>query len=157
MQNELRNAYLKMLRELAGDESKHKVYVVSGAPASGKTTYVRQHKQSGDLVFDLDHICAALGGTDELYEDHKPYLDVALAIRDVVYDKIQCREGNWRNAYVITAQKDTSKIKQLVRELDAELVRIDTPKAKCIDNANNDPRRQANIEKHIEIINKYFD
>ena len=35
-------------------------YVVCGAPGSGKTTWVKQHAQRGDLVFDADYIVSQL-------------------------------------------------------------------------------------------------
>jgi len=37
-----------------------KVYIVYGSPASGKTTYVRDHMSDGDMVVDLDMIGQAL-------------------------------------------------------------------------------------------------
>ncbi len=151
----LKSAYLSTLRNLTSNDL-HKVYVVSGAPASGKTTYVQNHKNKGDLVFDLDYICAALGGTNELYENHKPYLDVALAVRDTVYEMIRNRDGKWKNAYVITAQKDSDKVKALVNDLDAELIHIDSSKEECIENARNDTRRKDSLDEHIKIINEYY-
>lgn len=154
MPNSLDNAYLSLLRKL--ETRKHKVYVVNGSPASGKTTFVHNHKKHGDIVFDFDRICAALGGTDELYEDHKPYLDIALAVRETVYDMISRRQGSWNNAYVITAQKDKNKVDKLVRYLGAELVYIDSTKERCIKNAFDDPRRQSRIDEQIKLINEYF-
>lgn len=35
--------------------------VVTGAPCSGKTTYVRQHALTGDIIIDFDHLAQALG------------------------------------------------------------------------------------------------
>jgi hypothetical protein len=37
------------------------VCVVTGAPGSGKSTYVQKHRKQGDFVFDLDCIGAAVG------------------------------------------------------------------------------------------------
>lgn len=36
------------------------VYLIIGLPASGKTTYVQQHKKANDIVYDFDYLCAAL-------------------------------------------------------------------------------------------------
>ncbi|MEV6432586.1 AAA family ATPase [Nocardia sp. NPDC051463] len=38
--------------------------VITGPPASGKTTYVRDHAQPGDIVIDLDALAVALGSPD---------------------------------------------------------------------------------------------
>lgn len=42
------------------------LWVVTGPPASGKTTYVREHARPGAIVIDWDLLAAALtaGGTD---------------------------------------------------------------------------------------------
>lgn len=36
--------------------------IVTGAPGSGKTTWVENQRQPGDLVFDMDAVAAALFG-----------------------------------------------------------------------------------------------
>lgn len=46
--------------------------VVAGPPCAGKTTYVQQHAQPGDLTVDYDAIAVALGSTDS--HDHPPSL-----------------------------------------------------------------------------------
>lgn len=58
----------EMGRTLAGREQRQRTYrvdtrviVVSGSPCSGKTTYVAQRKQAGDVVFDFDALALALG------------------------------------------------------------------------------------------------
>lgn len=42
--------------------------VVAGPPCAGKTTFVQQHAEPGDLVVDYDAIAAALGSADS--HDH---------------------------------------------------------------------------------------
>ena len=32
------------------------VYIIYGSPLSGKTTYVKEHAQKGDLIIDIDNI-----------------------------------------------------------------------------------------------------
>lgn len=36
------------------------LYLVTGPPAAGKTTWVRQHAQKGDIIIDYDAIAAVL-------------------------------------------------------------------------------------------------
>ncbi len=36
--------------------------IINGPPAAGKTTFVREHAQHGDIIIDLDHIANALAG-----------------------------------------------------------------------------------------------
>lgn len=49
------------------------VYVVTGPPAAGKTTWTMSHARPGDIVIDMDRIAVALTGTlddDHRYPDH---------------------------------------------------------------------------------------
>lgn len=138
-------------------KDQHNVYIISGAPASGKTTYVQSKIKQGDLVFDLDAICAALGGTTELYEDHKPYLDTALRVRDVIYEQIEKRDGKWHDAYVITASNDSKFVEALAERLNGTVITMKATREQCIERAKKDKRRQANLDKQIEIINEWFD
>jgi predicted kinase len=137
--------------------SSKNVYIISGAVGSGKTTYVQNHMKQGDLVVDLDYICAALGATSELYNDHKPYLDIALAVRETVFQKIIKREGNWDNAFVITASKDMNKVRELAKTLDGKIVKMKATKEQCIANVRADSRRAENIELHLKLIEEWFD
>lgn len=38
------------------------LYVITGPPAAGKTTYVQRHAKPGDIRIDLDHIANVLAG-----------------------------------------------------------------------------------------------
>ena len=71
------------------------VFLVCGSPASGKTTYVAQHKSGKDLVVDLDYLCAALNGeTGNVHLNHAPILSVALEVRElpVSYPHLRAHE-----------------------------------------------------------------
>lgn len=39
--------------------------VITGAPCSGKTTYVRTHAKAGDVIIDFDQLAKALGSPVE--------------------------------------------------------------------------------------------
>ena len=57
-----RQTVIKELLSSMGERKKptRKVFLINGAPGSGKTTYVQSRRQPGDLVLDLDYICSAL-------------------------------------------------------------------------------------------------
>ena len=46
------------------------IRVITGPPASGKTTYVRENAQPGDYIIDMDYLAEAmwLRNTDELHD-----------------------------------------------------------------------------------------
>lgn len=118
------------------------VFLVCGSPASGKTTYVLENKTEGDLVVDLDYICAALmGETGNVHLDHRPILAVALEVRELLYQIVQARRGKWERAFVITTIANPQEMKAIADELGAELVFLDTPLQECIARIRDDPSR----------------
>lgn len=63
------------------------LHVVTGPPASGKSTWVREHAQPGDVVIDYDRLAVALTtGVDDDH-DHSPVVRaVAKAARGAAVD-----------------------------------------------------------------------
>lgn len=75
------------------------VILVTGPPCAGKTTYVDEHREPGDLVVDYDAIAVALGSPDS--HDHPPTLwPYVLQARDAVTDRMS-RDPNLRRAWLI--------------------------------------------------------
>lgn len=61
--------------------------VVTGPPAAGKTTYVAEHAQPGDIRIDLDHIANTLAGKSVDNHEHAPHIfAVAKAARQAAID-----------------------------------------------------------------------
>lgn len=50
------------------------VTIVTGPPAAGKTTHIRQHAKPGDVIIDFDHLANALSGQDEDNHDHPAHI-----------------------------------------------------------------------------------
>lgn len=160
MDKKLHNSMRKTLAELFPEKyesiTKKKVYIVSGAPGAGKTTYVHNHKTNNDLVVDMDYICAALNATSSLYQNHEPVLSVALQLQELLYQVIENREGKWENAWVITATSNQRAVKQLARRLEGEIIPLETPLNQCIRNIQSDSRRNGSKERMINLAQKWF-
>lgn len=130
------------------------VYIVWGSPASGKTTYVREHMQLGDLVVDLDLIKQAISMTDKTNASDN-LLPIALTLRDTLYLLIQRREIQCDNVWIIAGlprreQRDALKVR-----LDAKLVFVQATKEECIERALKDEER-TDKDKQLFIIEKLF-
>lgn len=49
------------MRAITGAGSSDMLTVITGAPGSGKSTYVKRHAQPGDIVIDFDLLARAFG------------------------------------------------------------------------------------------------
>jgi predicted kinase len=130
-----------------------KVYIVYGAPASGKTSYVRRHKVEGDLVVDLDSIKRALSLDDRVVPES--LVKIAISVRDHLYDLISLKRVSCHSVWVIGCLPHRNQRNDLRRRLNAELVFIDESEQACIERAMNDPTR-TDKELQKQIIGQWF-
>lgn len=123
-----------------------KVYIIFGAPLSGKTTYVNQVKSDGDYIIDINNIWRCVSGGDT-----KPARlnAVVFKIRNEMLDAVKYRVGNWRNAYVIGGYPLETERERLAGDLGAETILIDTDKQTCIERANEN-------KDLLKFIDKWF-
>lgn len=63
------------------------LHLVTGPPASGKSTWVRQHAQHGDITIDYDALANTLTPTGGKPHDHPPHVQaVTKAARQAAID-----------------------------------------------------------------------
>lgn len=125
------------------------VYLVYGSPLSGKSTYVRESMNYGDIVVDIDNIWECISGQERYVKPNRLKQNV-FAMRDFMIDMIRTRRGNWLNAYVIGGYPLVSERERLIRSLGAREVFIDTPKEVCIERLRSFSNRPNDYEKYIE-------
>ncbi len=138
-----------------GQMQKRKIYFIWGAPASGKTTYVKEHKQDKDIVVDLDSIREALGGERYKWTN---LLDLSLSIRDYIYDKIEAEDQmlDARAVWVIETAPNRQQREDTIQRLHAQEIHIDTDIETCIERARSDPEREDKMYA-VAIIEQYFE
>ena len=134
--------------------AQRQVYLVYGAPLSGKTTYVNENKAEGDLIVDMDSIWQCVTGCDR-YVKPKRLKSVVFRIRDDLIDMIKYRAGKWASAYVIGGYPLSSERERLLKELGAREIFIDATKDECIERLaacdDRDP------EEWMQYIDDWFD
>ncbi len=130
-----------------------KVYLVTGAPGSGKTTYVKQVAGENDLVFDLDSINEALGG--KIHGNNLAVLTVSLSMRQAAIEAITSRSGNWDNAFFISASADRKAIDSLCKQLDATEIKIDATPEQCRERIYKDTTWTNKVD-HINLVDRWF-
>lgn len=129
--------------------SEHHVYIIYGAPCSGKTSYALEQMRSRDIIVDLDMIYEMLTGKDG-HEHPDGLRFIAYKIRDTLYDIIRTRYGRFDNAYIVAGLPHKGEREALAKRLQAELIHIDASEEECIKRAKDRPIHT------IQIIKKYF-
>lgn len=130
--------------------SSRQVFIVHGSPLSGKSSYVREAMNEGDLVIDIDSIWACVSGCERYVKPNR-LRSVVFAVRDNLLESVKYRRGKWNNAYVIGGYPFRLERERLADRLGARLVHIDTDKEECLRRLSAcDDREHAEWEKYIE-------
>lgn len=123
-----------------------RVYLVYGSPCSGKSTFVHENMDYGDMVIDINNIwqCAS-------YTNSKPnrLKQNVFSIRDHMINMVRMRHGNWLNAWIIGGYPLISERERLCRELGAREIFIDTPKDECISRCQS--------EEYVKYIEEWWE
>lgn len=136
-----------------------KVYIVTGAPCSGKKEWVSERIQEGDIILDIDSLWECLSGQPR-YTKPAQLKPVIFPARLLIKDQIAKGAGSWRNAYIIEGQLATAK--EIEDEADkfkahnVEVITMDTTREECIDRLRINPEGR-NIEEYTKYINEYYD
>lgn len=136
-----------------GFNGKRKVYLVYGAPCSGKTTFVEQIAERGDLIVDINEISRAISGCT-LYDKPEKLNRQVYAIRDLLIDQIRTRTGQWTTAFIVGGYPHKLQREQLAEKVGAELVYIDVTSEEAILRAK--ASRGVMARQYESYIEKWF-
>lgn len=106
------------------------VYLVYGAPLSGKTSWVEGVREPGDLVVDMDSVWQCVSGCVRYVKPGRLNA-VAFEMHGRLLDCVRMRVGRWKRAYVIGGYPLSGERERLCKSLGAREVFIDTPEAEC--------------------------
>lgn len=135
-----------------------KVYIVWGAPCSGKRLFVDNAAEPNDIILDIDALWRAVQ-RDATWNDNvqKPNALKAnvFALRDCLLDQIKTRRGRWDNAYIIGGYPLQGERERIAAEVGAErLIHIDTPKEICLSRSRT-PEQEKYISDWFEKFSEY--
>lgn len=130
------------------------VYLVYGSPLSGKTTWVENNRNVGDLIIDMDNIWQCISGCERYVKPNRLKQNV-FGVRNYLIDMIRMRNGNWLNAYVIGGYPLISERERIRKSLGAREIFIDTPKEVCIERLLQDSLR--NNENWLKYIDDWWE
>jgi len=126
------------------------IIIVCGPPASGKSTYIKEHAQPNDLIWDYDEIIKALTGQD-LYHRPNWSMDAALAIRDTVYKFIES-STKVKKAWIITSAPRREQRIPLRDRFSAEVIIMNPSMDICLNRISNRPGR----DMWSDAINQWY-
>lgn len=130
--------------------------IICGPPGSGKTTYVKERQQWGDLVVDVDAILSAISGL-AWYEKPGGLLPVALDIRDFLHTAVRRGIADVDRAWVITSEADAKKRAELARKIQAErVIVLEVSASECLRRISQDARRADSWQQWEPIIERWW-
>lgn len=139
-----------------GFMAQRKVYLVWGAPCSGKTTFVNDIKGNSDLVVDIDNIWQCVTGGKRYIKPNALKTNV-FSIRDLLLDQVRTRAGKWERAFVIDGGALKGARMRQIELLQAEDIFIDTDKQTCLQRLANDLQRtQEQKDEWTGYIERWF-
>ena len=118
------------IHDKRGGFKQKKVYIVWGAPLSGKNTYVQSVAKYGDLIVDIDNLWEALSGRPRYDKPNRIKTNV-FELHNQLLTMIAQRAGQWNAAYIIGGYALPIKREQLAKRLGAECIFIDTTREEC--------------------------
>lgn len=122
------------------------VYLVYGAPCSGKSTYVKEHASRNDIVLDIDKIYECIS-INKKYIKPNSIKNNVFYIRDCILDMIKTRYGYWEKAFIIGGYPLRMDRERLIKELGCIPIFIDEEKEICIKRVKDRPKEW---KKYIE-------
>ena len=140
----------KIHNKLAYGESVRRVYLVYGSPCAGKSSFVRDNMDAGDLVVDVDSIWQCISGCDRYVKPGRLNSNV-FVLRDTLIEQVRYRTGKWLNAWVIGGYPLTGERERLVKSLGAREIFIDTSRDECIKRLIENPQG-----RDVEAWTKYI-
>jgi predicted kinase len=118
------------------------IVIITGPPCSGKSTYVNEHRELGDVMFDLDLIAAALTGSDPQHGNWPLGVrTLCLAVRDALIRRVQSRVDIPR-LWIIAS--DTRHLPNY------QTVKLGTPMNECL------RRAELRGPEHRKIVEEWF-
>lgn len=142
----------------AANQIEKKVYLITGASCSGKTTFVRERIQEGDIVLDIDDLWQMVSGQPR-YTKPNSLKPVVFNLRNEIKAQIAKGVGTWRNAFVIESLPLATDRKWEVERYKAhnvELITMEASREECLNRLMLNPNGR-NIKDYTQYINDYFD
>jgi predicted ABC-type ATPase len=102
------------------------LYIITGPPCVGKSTWVRSKAQPGDIVIDLDRIALSITAEETPHHEYPAHIRKAAIIIRRTAVEIALGYSLKGNSYIIHA-KPTSKAMGRYKKRNAIMVELEAP------------------------------
>ena len=134
--------------------TQRKVYIVHGAPCSGKTSFVDSIKGNSDLIVDIDNLWEAVTG--KRYYKPAALKAAVFAMRDALLETVKTRAGKWERCFIIEGLPYKAERERRRDVFGAELIHIDTDEETCYQRLQADESRREYADEWQKYIADYF-
>lgn len=134
--------------------TQRKVYIVHGAPCSGKTSFVDSIKGNSDLIVDIDNLWQAVTGLR--YFKPNAMKPNVFAMRDALLETVKTRAGSWERCFIIEGLPFKAERERRSVVYGAELIHVDTDKETCLARLQADDSRKEYAAEWRKYIDDYF-
>lgn len=131
------------------------IFIICGAPGSGKTTYVKSIMTEKDIVWDMDYIRRALCLRDDVGHDLPPLtFNAAMSLRIGFMAYVKKYWVRYSHVYIITSASP-KKAQQIADEFGGTLVVMQTSLDECVKNIMKDPTRK-DTGKQVDLAKAWY-
>lgn len=134
--------------------TQRKVYIVHGAPCSGKSSFVDSIKGNSDLVVDIDSLWEAVTG--KRYFKPPALKANVFAMRDALLETVKTRAGKWERCFIVEGLPYKAERERRADAFGAELIHIDTDEETCLQRLQTDEKRSEYAADWRKYIAEYF-
>lgn len=144
-----------IIHDKLGMKKTREVFLVYGPPLAGKTSWVKENKNDGDFIIDLDNIWESITGGPR-YSKPPRLKSVAFKIRDAEIEAAKYRQGKWLNAYIVGGYPLQGERERLARELGAREIYIEASQEECMARLEEEPDEGRDKEEWRGYIAEWF-
>lgn len=128
---------------------------VFGAPASGKSSYYRKHRQADDQLIDLDEIIAELS-SKPVYHGRETWVNTGIRLRNRRLGALATAHPSTRVWFLTSGSGKATRDWWIEHLKPAELVVLQTPLEECARRIYADTRRVHVRERQITALQKWW-
>ena len=129
--------------------------VVYGAPCSGKSSYVKEHKGSSDVLFDYDRIFCAMTYSTEHTKSERGFAHrFVMDCRSAFVNTAKTGEHGAENVWLIISNLN-DRTRKWLEPLSPEYIFMDVTEEECLARLEKDDTRP-DKEHQAQAIKKWF-